>query len=781
MAIGVSFVRNLVKSWRCRALVNAAVLSLFAFCSAGVAFNVSRATLIVDRDGALLGALIAKDGQWRFPNVDSVPYKFEQCLLHFEDRHFYEHNGVHLASLCRATVQNIQAKEVVSGGSTITMQVVRMARGDRPRTVSNKLIETCQALRLECGMSKKDILALYANNAPFGGNVVGVQAAAWRYFSRPAESLSWAESATLAVLPNAPALIHPGRNRDLLLKKRNRVLLLLLNAGVMDSTDYNLALSELLPEKPYPLPQFAQHLLHTTAHLYGSGKAHHTTISSFLQQQVVRLVDQHKPVWNANNVQHAAVVVIHVPSGEVRAYVGNTAPGGKQYGDQVDVVQAPRSTGSILKPLLYAAMLDDAKILPNSLVPDIPISLDGFTPQNFAETFDGAVPAARALARSLNVPAVMMLKEYNYARFHYLLKRFRLEHFTKSADHYGLSLILGGGEATLWEVAQAYSVLANQLNTFPSAGNTAQSYTVHWVHEAKGTDSWPPVLSSGSLFTMFNALVEVNRPEEEYGWEEYSSSSPIAWKTGTSFGNRDAWAVGTTPEYVVGVWVGNADGSGRPELTGINAAAPLMFDVFDVLPNTSWWIPPASDMRIAVVCSQSGKLATKHCLHQDTIFVPSACEHGPICDAHILIHLDATGSRRVNANCYTASSMIQKQWFHLPPVQAWYYAKRHPDYLPLPEWEEGCFDHNEDAMAWIYPKGSGVLSLPVSKSGAKGKIVLEIAHRHANAVLHWHLDQKYLGTTQTWHQMEIEPESGEHTIYVTDESGHEMIRQIKVR
>jgi penicillin-binding protein 1C len=375
----------------------------------------------------------------------------------------------------------------------------------------------------------------------------------------------------------------------------------------------------------------------------------------------------------------------------------------------------------------------------------------------------------------------LMLKEYNYARFHHLLQRMHFDHLSKPANHYGLSLILGGGESTLWEVAQAYSGMAQQLTMYSEKGNTSFPYCMHWRKNKADRREWQPALTAGALFATFNALVEVNRPEEEWGWEEYSSTFPIAWKTGTSFGNRDAWAVGSTPEYVVAVWVGNADGTGRPELTGVNAAAPLMFDIFNVLPSTSWWIPPAADMRSVQVCRQSGKLATANCPDGDQLLVPSACEHGPACDAHIQIQMNATGTRRVNADCYPTHQMTRKTWFRLSPVQAWYFARRHPEYNPLPDWESGCNDYSENAMGWIYPKGESEITLPRSSDGGFGKLVLEIAHRQADAVVHWHLDEHYLGATHTWHQMEAAPGVGQHFLYLTDEQGHELVKRINVR
>jgi len=296
-------------------------------------------------------------------------------------------------------------------------------------------------LRLESKYTKEEILSLYAANAPFGGNVVGIEAAAWRYYGRTPDQLSWAEAATLAVLPNAPSLIYPGKNQELLLAKRNRLLQQLYDRGILDESTLELSLLEPLPQKPFPLPQTAHHLLSTLIKKQGKGKKYITTLHDELQTQSAQLIQYYLPQWQADQVHNAALMVVEVKTGNVLAYVGNTADSKNRYSNMVDIVQAPRSTGSILKPFLYAAMLKDGLMLPRTLIPDIPVQFNGFSPQNYSETFDGAVPASQALARSLNIPIVMMLQDYGYPRFYHLLKRIGFSQLNQPADHYGLSLI----------------------------------------------------------------------------------------------------------------------------------------------------------------------------------------------------------------------------------------------------------------------------------------------------------------------------------------------------
>ena len=366
-------------------------------------------TLLYSSDGQLLGARIAPDGQWRFPPADTLPDKFVTCLLTYEDKRFYQHPGVDPTAIARAMRTNLSRGKIVSGGSTITMQLARIARGNRNRTLYEKMIETGYALLLETACDKHEILNLYASHAPFGGNVVGIETAAWRYFGRSAADLSWAESATLAVLPNSPALIHPGRNRARLKTKRDKLLTVLKEKGILDETEYELSLLEPLPEAPIPLPDEAPHLLERLA-ADAPGTRITTSVNRMLQRQAQEIVNRYARDYASNHIHNLAALIANAETGEVLAYAGNvTFKADARKGNQVDIITSPRSTGSILKPFLYAAMLHDGQLLPGTLVPDVPLNLNGFSPQNYNKTFYGAVPAHRAIERSLNVPLVRML------------------------------------------------------------------------------------------------------------------------------------------------------------------------------------------------------------------------------------------------------------------------------------------------------------------------------------------------------------------------------------
>ncbi len=549
---------------------------IYIFCLPQKLFDVPYATVVTDRNGELLGARIAADGQWRFPPSREVPEKVRICLTEFEDRYFYRHPGVNPLATGRAIRQNLQEKRVVSGGSTLTMQTIRLSR-DRERTWSEKIWESLLATRLEFRYSKKEILALYLSHAPFGGNVVGMDAAAWRYFSREAETLSWAEAATLAVLPNAPSMIHLSKRREALLAKRNRLLNRLYEKKIINRTTYELALEEPLPEEPRPLPRTASHLVD---HFYRTqpGERSVSTIDRSVQTRVEEVVERWNREFTRSDIRNIAALVIDVSTHEVVAYCGNTLQNNHLPGNQVDIIRSPRSTGSILKPFLYCAMLQDGELLPHTLLPDIPTNINGFTPQNFNQQYEGAVPASEAIARSLNIPTVYMLRQYGVPNFHRKLRQAGLQTLTQAPSHYGLSLILGGAEATLWDVSTAYSDMVRTLT-----GKEPARCTTLLSESGKSPGHLSP-FRAGAVWQTFDILKEVNRPEE-IDWRLIPSMQTVAWKTGTSYGFRDAWAVGVTPRYVVGVWVGNATGEGKPGLVGARTAGPVMFDIFNLLPS----------------------------------------------------------------------------------------------------------------------------------------------------------------------------------------------------
>ena len=740
----------------------------YIFCLPRQLFHVPYSTVVTDRNGELLGARIASDGQWRFPPRNTTPEKIKQCLITFEDRHFYHHWGVNPVSTGRAAYQNLKNKRIVSGGSTLTMQTIRLAR-NKSRTFGEKFIEMILATRLEFRASKEKILSMYVSHAPFGGNVVGLDAAAWRYFGHSAEELSWAEAAMLAVLPNAPAMIHLSKSRQSLLNKRNRLLKQLYGRKIIDSSTYELAISEPLPDEPHPLPQIAPHLV-SRFYQERNGKYSVSTIDRGIQTQIENAAERWSNEFNRSDIRNLAILVIDIQTNQVVAYCGNVNFKRKQSGNQVDVIQAPRSTGSILKPFLYYAMLQEGSLLPHTLLPDIPININGFTPQNFSLQFEGAVPASEALARSLNIPAVTMLQKYGAPKFHTFLRQIGLKTINRPASHYGLSLILGGAEATLWDVTNTYAYMGRSLLQLPQTECSlllSDSENSEAVTSAKTTDIFQP----GAVWQTFNALTEVNRPEE-IDWKSIPSMHPIAWKTGTSHGFRDAWAVGVTPHYAIGVWVGNATGEGKPGLVGARTAGPVLFDIFSLLPPTQWFKRPGNVFVKTEVCRKSGHLKGRFCEETDILLILPAGLKTEACPYHHLITLSADETHRIYENCANLEPTIQKSWFTLPPVWEWYYRQHHPEYSPLPPFKPGCGEDALQPMQFIYPPMNARIVLPKQMDGSPGYMTAELAHGNPATTIFWHLDNTYLTQTQDFHKISLQPTPGKHSLTAVDSAGN---------
>ncbi len=789
----VAWPRFLRHKWR-----NTTLLLLFGgwlLCLPGNLFKDPYSTVLLDSEGKLLGARIAQDGQWRFPLAEEVPDRFALALTTFEDKRFYYHPGVDPVATARALWLNISNGEVRSGGSTLSMQVIRLARKGKSRSLWEKLVEMVLATRLELRHSKAEILALYAAHAPFGGNIVGLEAASWKYMGRPPGELSWAEAATLAVLPNAPGLIYPGRNRQALLDKRNRLLNLMLEARHIDSLEWELAKEEPLPDASQPLPNVASHLLERARKELGHLRVH-TTLEFSTQLRANEIVSQHHRRMERNGIHNIGLVVADLRTGAVLAYVGNSPGADPGEGYAVDVVAAPRSTGSILKPFLYSAMLNEGELLPHQLLADIPSYFGGFVPANFDNRFSGAVPASEALARSLNIPAVRMLQSHGVGRFKEELKQAGLSTLFRPAEDYGLSLILGGAEATLWDLAGAYTSMGQILDRFSGYNGRYEQqafrpliYQKGQEHFALGDEDREKMveqapLSAGSIWCTFQAMQEITRPGEEASWRLFGSARRVAWKTGTSFGFRDAWAIGVTPEHVVAVWVGNADGEGRPGLIGAEAAAPVMFDMLNALPGErDWFRPPYDDLVQALVCRESGHRAGSVCPQPDTAWIPLAGIQTGLCPYHEVVWRSANGGFRVHSDCESPGNMLPDSMFVLPAIQESFYRKTHPEYRPVPPWRADCEPldtRGAGPLSLMYPHPGSRIYLPVNLDGTSSSMVAEAAHGQRGTTVFWHLDGVYLGETEAMHQQLIKVGEGAHVLTLVDEMGNTVVCPFEV-
>ncbi len=743
-------------------------------------FDRPNSPILLSKDQQLLGAKIATDGQWHFHDLDSLSNKFETALIHFEDRNFYDHAGIDPRGFGRALWNNLQGKKR-QGASTLSMQIARMAGQQGKRGYLRKLKEMLFALQLEFRYSKAAIIKMYASNAPFGGNIIGLDAASWRYFGKDHHQLSWAESCMLAVLPNAPGLIHPGRSRTALKEKRNRLLKSLLEHQKITQEDYDLAILEPLPEKPQVLPRHAQHLLQQLVTEHPNEAQFQSSLDYELQLQCNDIVSRYYERIKHLDVHNIGVLVIDMEKNQVVSYIGNTPMLSNTYQPFVDMIQASRSSGSVLKPLLFAKAIDAHKISPKSLLRDVPDAWGGYAPKNYNKNFEGLVPADESLYRSLNLPFVDLLDQYSHEKFLGDLQSLPFSTINRSADHYGLSLILGGAEISLWDLATTYKGMAKDLQAFNGSKNSyslehyqAPQILLNRQAKTKPTSEIPVHFSAAAIWHTFESLTALQRPGTEGQWKYFSSSEKIAWKTGTSHGFKDAWTIGLNRKYLVGVWVGNADGTGKEGLTGVQAAAPLFFQIFNQLPAQEWFNEPLDELFDQEVCSVSGFKPTIRC-PKTSMLLPKTSEHLMYCNRHKWINCTADTLYQANKDCSNQLDLIEVSFFIPSPKETYYLKKGGRGLAPLPPPHPSCPPNSASSdMGFIYPPTDYCkFYIPYKLNEEKSKLIFSATHQQSNQSLFWHLNDQYLGMTETFHEMPFEIGAGQHVMLIKDSNGTE--------
>ena len=707
--------------------------------------------VVYDKNGQLLSTKIATDEQWRFPIDEDLPKPLEQAIVHFEDEYFYWHPGVNPISIVKAMYLNIKAKKIVRGGSTITMQVMRMYYGNRRRTFFQKTIEMLGALKLSVLYSKKEVLKMWASVAPFGGNTVGASTAAWRYFNRDLDQLSWAEYATLAVLPNTPSKIHTHRNVAALKKKRDFLLRKLHENKLFDNTELELALDEEVQFEQKSLPQQSIHFMEFMSQKYPEKNIYHSTIDPVYQELLNDILNEYSAIYQFDGIENAAAIVVDIQQNEVVAYVGNTKYKGTAM-RFVDCVQAPRSYGSLLKPLLYTYAIDQGYFLPNELVKDIPTNIKGFIPKNFDRKYRGVVPMDQMVSHSLNIPAVRILNYVGLESFHHLLTRdLGFSYINKNPNHHGLSLILGGAECSMWEIGRAYKGLVRNQLELDNAYNPVKCL------QEEEDEKYPFKFHPKASWYALKAMMSLNRPKEEQHFGKMGGQK-IAWKTGTSYGHRDAWAVGTNNRYVVAVWVGNEKGGGVYNLTGVKKAGPVLFRIMrhldsegDIKERNVW-------AKKVLVCSQSGMLKGNLCTETHTLFVPKNAHQLRNCDHHKIVYDENAVS-------------LKDTFYYLKPVENYYYKQYFGQSLALPAY---AYAKNElgSPLKIVYPQAKSVILVPKKLDQQYAQIECRASSAIKESTLFWFLDGKFLQKTTTTHKIHLNLDNNEHTLLINDSFGN---------
>lgn len=703
------------------------------------------AAVVLAADGRPLRAFAAADGVWRYRIApENVAPEYLDALIGYEDRWFYRHHGVNPLALLRAAVQAVRHAEVVSGGSTLTMQVARLIE-PIPRTPLGKLKQIFRAGQLEWRLSKREILSLHLNLAPFGGNIQGVEAASWAWLGKSARQLSHAEAALLAVLPQAPSRLRPDRHPAAAKAARDKVLARLAERGL--GSLQALAEAQLEPVIARNLrPPMAAALLAARLHAADPRAATiRTTLDARLQATVEQRTTAHMAALPERT--SAAVLVVDTATLQAHAYVGSARFADPRSLGHVDMVRATRSPGSTLKPFVYGLALDDGVIHSQSLLVDAPQSFDGYRPANFGDVFHGPVAAADALSKSLNVPAVDLLDRIGPKRFSARMAHAGLRLAMPSAAEPNLSLALGGVGSDLESLVGAYAAL----------GRGGLAGRVRYRQDTPLDER--RLLSEGAAFIVRDMLESSGRPGESTNGVDTSGRPRVAWKTGTSYGFRDAWAIGVTPRWTIGVWIGRPDGTPLPGQYGAITALPLLFALADSLPREArdarLRLPPSTVAKQAI-CWPLGTAAADapeaSCSVQREAWVldrmipptlPDRRDTEPLL-ARILV--DARSGLRVNPGCARGPA-TQREIARWPALLQPWLGPAQQQAASLPDFAPQCRPAMQPTRGRLQIEGALADAVIRRAPGSSSAPVLALRALGTDTKVDWLLNGRLIGSS----------------------------------
>lgn len=697
--------------------------------------------VILGSKDEIIGAYLNEGEQWQIKG-DEIPFRLKEAVLTFEDRDFYKHNGVDYLALMRAIKNNFVDRRKV-GASTITMQSIKLYK-KRERTYLSKILEMIEAYKLENYMTKDEILSVYLNNAPYGGNIVGYESASLLYFNKKAINLTWAEGALLAVLPNSPGLIHVEKNREKLLKKRDFLLKNMYERNIINKKQYELALKEPLPEKRGYLQNIAPHFTRRLKDENPNKKIIKTTLDLELQKKISKIAKDYGEYLKNRGIKNSAILVVENESKEIKAYIGSQDFYDFEGNGQVDGIVANRSVGSLLKPFLYALSMDDGLISSDSKLLDIPLYFSNFNPQNANKKYHGLVEAKEALAKSLNIPFVKLLDEYGVDKFFYFLKNvvgFRDNEYSK----YGLSLILGTKEMSVEDIAKLYCGLANY-----------GSFSELRFQKDENSLMKRKLISDGAAYLTLDALRAVAR----YGVDNiYTGRDGISWKTGTSYGQKDAWSAGITSKWTVVVWVGNFTGEGNRNISGVVTAGQLMFNIFALLNNEKDVFKRRDESLKLIKVDKETGYRLKYDVPYKEVEYPRDAKPLKYSPYYKKIYLNEVGKEidSRDLDFYLAKEKIVLQY----PVEFLNYLAKENIEL-----EEGI--QNKNSLKFIYPLNNLKIVLAKDFDGKKG-VIIKISNPEAKKI-YWYINGEYIGVGNETEKI-LDLKEGEQRVSIVSEDG----------
>ncbi len=674
---------------------------------------------VLDNKGSIIGVHLNKNEQWHLKSSEKIPEKLRIAVTVFEDKNFYSHSGIDFFAVTRAFYNNFKDGRR-TGASTITMQAAKMLE-PKKRTYLNKYLEMIQALKLERYFTKDEILRMYLNNAPYGGNVVGYKTASYMYFQKSPQELTWGEASLLAVLPNSPGLMSIDRNREKLIEKRNNLLKKLYEKKYISEKQFSISIKEPVPEKKYAFKSIAHHLVRRLINENQEEKIIKSTINSELQEEVEKVVKDYSEFLKLQGIKNAAVLIINNKNYEAEVYIGSQNFYDFENNGQVDGIIALRSTGSLLKPFLYAKIIDDGKAAPQSKIPDVPLYFSNFTPQNADKKYRGMVEMQDALIKSLNIPFVHLLKEYGEERFFYFLKEI-LSFNDSDPSKYGLSLILGTKEFSMENMGKLYVGLANY----------GKFRNIKYIKESQ-KENTENFITEGASYLTLETMKELERPGME---KLYKEKNPVSWKTGTSNGRRDGWAAGITPEYTVIVWTGNFTGEGNPNLTGVYSAGNLMFDILKILPRKEREFRKPYSLKKIKIDAETG-YRLKYDVPWEEIYYPEDAVPLRVSPYYKKIYINKKGEE-IDSRDSSFQERREKIILNYPTEVINYFVKENLDVSNI-------FNRKflEKSLKFIYPSNNLKIIIPKDFDGEKS-IIVKIANLK-NQELYWYINKEYIG------------------------------------
>ncbi len=718
---------------------------------------------VLDRHGKLLRAFTAPDDMWRISSdTEDISPKLRAAVINYEDRYFRYHFGINPISIVRAAITNLKARRIVCGGSTITMQVARMM-DPKPRTFRNKSIEAVRAIQLEISFSKDEILAFYFNMAPYGGNIVGSASATYFYFNKHQKDLSLGEAALLAAIPNSPTAFRPDAPGSLARQGRDKVLNRLLQKGKITRKQLYEALAEPVPDQRFSMPFIAPHLARELRRMYPGTSKIVSTIDKNTQRLARDTLGDHMIPLRKHGVTTGAVVVMNTKTREVLALVGSAGFFDEEASGQVNGTIAPRSPGSALKPFVYALALDRGLVSPETLLTDVPVDYSGYKPVNYDGRFRGGVTAKDALTHSLNVPAVNLAARLGGGGIYAFLKEAGITTLTEPQEHYGLSLVLGGCGVTLLDLTNLYAGLANTGEFAP-----------YRLRLDLGVRQPVPLLKAGTAFILTEMLAEVKRPDLPTCWESAVNLPKVAWKTGTSYGHKDAWSIGYSPQFTVGVWIGNFNAVGSPAVIGAEAAGPVLFDLFNELAKTSdsrWYVQPL-EVELREVCALSGMVMSSYCPHTKEEYCIPGLSPNETCAVHKMFAIDTETGKRLCSHCRIGREYKMEAYEIWTPKIATWMERSGMAVDRIPEHYRECDRIIAGAGPVIHsPSANCEYIIRPGVDTQYQKILLEASVSNDARNIFWFMDSKLIFHGSPTEKVFIDPVRGKHTLTCMDEEG----------